>query len=839
MRADRTRIGKERKMARLLSLIVCSNLEREVRAISGLPEFEDVNFLPLNVECDQVEARWEGLGDSVQTHKKDGHAVCLVGSYCLTQATAHLGTSEVCPTAQKSLCAEWVADKDVLDRILKEEALPVLPGWLKSWERHIDRMWPSERKKAQVFFRESAKKVVLLDTGVYPKIESELREFAKFLRFPYEIYFAGLGHFKMSLVQTIHSWHMERERERIEGRMTALNRQIADYSRIGHLLGALTRVQTEDEVREDIIEIFRILLSPQKVSYLPARCLSQEPRAEDSPQDRILSLNADYAWTGDRSGLLLKVPSGREILGIIELSGLPFPERREHDLNLALTLAKIAALAFTKADAQKALMEERTKSQTAQAALTANEAKTRSFDGLPVSIYKTTPSGQILEANQALARMLGYPDQDSLKNVNARELHLNHSDREECQALLESNNLVENFETQLRRRDGTIIWVRDSVHAVKDKRGQTVYYEGALEDITRKKQTDAASSWNLQIKTSVADVSSRLLRPTPIEEMSALVLEHARRLTSSPTCLVGFMDLQTGKLVPAAMTDDARELLAAHPATNGTLHGSSSIWRWVTVQKKPILTNLPTLDPRFTGMPEWHFPVGQILAVPALMGGGLVGLIAVANSDKLYSERDLDAVDQMATLYAIAVDRKRKEDELREMSLTDELTELNNRRGFFMLADQQLKITNRSRKEMFLLYADLDELKAINDMSGHDEGDRALVETASLLRDAFRESDILARIGGDEFVVLVVDASDVKPDILAQRMQDKFDKRNSCPGQRFTLSISFGLARYDPEKPCSAQELVTQADRLMYEKKLAKKGLTGGRSSLRTQTPSP
>jgi diguanylate cyclase (GGDEF)-like protein/PAS domain S-box-containing protein len=825
-------------MARLLNLIVCSNLEREVRAISGLPEFKDVNFLSLNVECDQVEARWEGLGESVQTNRNDGHAICLVGSFCLTQATAHLGTSEACPTAQKSLCAEWVVDKDVLDRFLQDEALLVLPGWLRSWERHIDRMWLSERKKSQMFFRESAKKVVLLDTGVYPKIDSELKEFAKFLRFPHETYFAGLGHFKMSLAQTIHSWHIEKERERIEGRLVALNQQIADYSRIGHLLGALTRIQTEDEVREDIIKIFRILLSPQKVSYLPTRSLSQEPRAEDSPQDRILSLNADYAWTGDRNGLLLKVASGREIVGIIELSGLPFPERREHDLNLALTLAKIAALAFTKADAHKVLMEERAKSQTAQAALTANEAKIRSFDGVPVSIYRTTPSGQILEANQALARMLGYQDPDSLRNVNAWDLHLNHSDREDCQALLESNSFVDNFETQLRRRDGTIIWVRDSVRAIKDKRGQTVYYDGTLEDITKKKQADAASSWNLQIKTSLANVSSRLLLPTPIEEMSALVLEHVRRLTSSRTCFIGFADLQTGELVPAAMTEDARELLEAHPEADGTLHKSSSIWRWVTVQKKPILTNLPTLDPRYTGMPEWHFPVGQILAVPALMGGGLVGLIAVANSDKMYSERDLEAVEQMATLYAIAVDRKRKEDELREMSLTDELTGLNNRRGFFTLADQQLKITNRSRKEMFLLYADLDELKAINDTSGHDEGDRALVETASLLRDAFRESDIIARIGGDEFVVLVVDASDVRPDTLAQRIQDKFDKRNSRPGQHFTLSISYGLVRYDPEKPCSAQDLVTQADKLMYENKLAKKGGTLGRSRLRTQPSS-
>jgi diguanylate cyclase (GGDEF)-like protein/PAS domain S-box-containing protein len=825
-------------MARLLNLIVCSNLEREVRAISGLPEFKDIQFLPLNVECDQVEARWDGLAETVQAHTKSGHPVCLVGSFCLTQATAHTGLQGACPTAQKSQCFEWLADKDVLDRFLQNEALLLLPGWLKNWEQHIDRLWPSDRKRAQSFFRESAKKAVLLDTGLYPKIENDLKEFARFLRFPGESYFAGLGHFKMSLIQTLHTWQMEKERERAEDRVSSMRQQVSDYSRIGHLLGALTSVRTEEEVRDDIIEIFRALLSPKKAVYHPAASMSQKPREVDSPQERILSLNADYAWTEDRDGLLLKVASGREILGILELGGLPFPERRDHDLNLALTLTKIAAVAFAKASAHRALKEEQAKSQATQAALMVNEEKIRSFEGVPMGLYRTTPSGQIIDANSALARILGYPDLASLRNVNAWDLHLNQSDRENWQSLLESSSTAE-FETQLRRLDGIVIWVRDSVRAVKDRRGQTLFYDGFIEDISKRKHTDAASSWNMQIKMSLANVSRRLLLPTPIEEMSALVLDHARRLTSSRTCFVGYADLQTGKLVPAALTTDALDQAAARPETNGTAHGSSGIWRWVTNDRKPILTNMPTLDPRFTGMPEWHFPVGQFLAVPALMEGKLVGLIAVANSENLYSERDLEAMEQLATLYAIAVDRKRKEDELREMSLTDELTGLNNRRGFFTLAEQQLKIANRSKKEMFLLYADLDGLKIINDTFGHDEGDKALVETAALLRDAFRESDIIARMGGDEFVVLAVDVSDARPATMAQRIREKFAERNARPGQRFVLSISQGMVCYDPEKPCSAPDLVSSADKLMYEEKVAKKGRSAIRTPERNQTTSP
>jgi diguanylate cyclase (GGDEF)-like protein len=199
-------------------------------------------------------------------------------------------------------------------------------------------------------------------------------------------------------------------------------------------------------------------------------------------------------------------------------------------------------------------------------------------------------------------------------------------------------------------------------------------------------------------------------------------------------------------------------------------------------------------------------------------------------------------VEQMAALYAIAVDRKRKEDELREMSLTDELTGLHNRRGFFTLADQQLKIANRSKKAMSLLYADLDGLKIINDTFGHDEGDRALVETAALLRDAFRESDIIARIGGDEFVVLTVDVGDVKPDSLIWRVQEKFDARNAAGHKKFVLSISQGIACYDPEDPCSVLDLINQADKRMYDEKIAKKAgrldLSAGRPGVSFSKPS-
>jgi PAS domain S-box-containing protein len=101
-------------------------------------------------------------------------------------------------------------------------------------------------------------------------------------------------------------------------------------------------------------------------------------------------------------------------------------------------------------------------------------------------------------------------------------------------------------------------------------------------------------------------------------------------------------------------------------------------------------------------------------------------------------------------------DRKKAEEQLRNLSLADDLTGLYNRRGFLTLAEQELKMANRLKRGMFLLFADLDHLKEINDRFGHQEGDRALMDVTHVIKETFRDPDIIARIGGDEFVILAI-----------------------------------------------------------------------------------
>ncbi|MBI3319769.1 MAG: diguanylate cyclase [Candidatus Omnitrophica bacterium] len=167
-----------------------------------------------------------------------------------------------------------------------------------------------------------------------------------------------------------------------------------------------------------------------------------------------------------------------------------------------------------------------------------------------------------------------------------------------------------------------------------------------------------------------------------------------------------------------------------------------------------------------------------------------------------------------------AMTRHQLQEELRALSLIDELTGLHNRRGFLALAQQQVKLANRTKRPFLLLMADVDGLKTINDTCGHATGDLALTETATVLKATFRDSDIVARLGGDEFAALLIEA-DARADsaLITERLHQQLTALNAQPNRRHLLSISAGIALYDPHHPSSIEELLTQADALMYSQK--------------------
>jgi diguanylate cyclase (GGDEF)-like protein/PAS domain S-box-containing protein len=167
-------------------------------------------------------------------------------------------------------------------------------------------------------------------------------------------------------------------------------------------------------------------------------------------------------------------------------------------------------------------------------------------------------------------------------------------------------------------------------------------------------------------------------------------------------------------------------------------------------------------------------------------------------------------------------DRKQMEEEFRTLSVTDQLTGLYNRRGFITVAEQQLKITERTGNRLLMLFADVDNLKWINDNFGHLKGDEALIETANIFKRVFRESDVIARIGGDEFAVLAFGPPKEYSDTSINRLQQQINKHKNRENRSYDLSISIGIAAKGAENRLSLEELMAQADAKMYEHKKSK-----------------
>jgi diguanylate cyclase (GGDEF)-like protein len=166
-----------------------------------------------------------------------------------------------------------------------------------------------------------------------------------------------------------------------------------------------------------------------------------------------------------------------------------------------------------------------------------------------------------------------------------------------------------------------------------------------------------------------------------------------------------------------------------------------------------------------------------------------------------------------------AIQRHAMQAALQHLSLIDELTGVYNRRGFMALAEQQMKLAQRSNRALMLAFADLDNLKGINDRFGHSAGDDAILRAAEALRRTFRNSDIIGRMGGDEFTVLLVDALDDSRTIIDSRLQRILEDMNTRLRLPFNLSMSLGTAKFEPDANMSVEDLLDKADQALYLRK--------------------
>ncbi len=216
-------------------------------------------------------------------------------------------------------------------------------------------------------------------------------------------------------------------------------------------------------------------------------------------------------------------------------------------------------------------------------------------------------------------------------------------------------------------------------------------------------------------------------------------------------------------------------------------------------------------NPLVTDEPRIRFYAGAPLRY---LNGSKLGTLCIIDREP----RRLDAED-MVMLRDLA---EMAEGELSAVQLAtiDDLTKISNRRGFVSLAQNSISLCVRQAVPVSMVFFDLDGFKSINDRFGHAEGDRALINFAELMQQSFRESDVFARIGGDEFAVLLTNTcADIAVDVV-ERFRNLVTRHNREARRGFDISFSDGVVSLRPDEGCLVEDLLREADVMMYENKV-------------------
>jgi PAS domain S-box-containing protein/putative nucleotidyltransferase with HDIG domain len=289
------------------------------------------------------------------------------------------------------------------------------------------------------------------------------------------------------------------------------------------------------------------------------------------------------------------------------------------------------------------------------------------------SLFENSPGGitlshgdSLIYANQAFLRMFGLDETTELQSKTFMNLVAPISRQmiaERLERRMQGQDVYGRFEEEVicLRKDGTTFPVQIEAFRIDLHDGPaSVTF---ISDITERKQAEEALKRESGINEALAELSSALISSKSIDEISDLVLDSAKRFTESEIGYAGYIEPETGYPICPTLTREIWETCRV-PDKDIVFKEFAGLWGWVLNNRKPLIINAPAEDPRSTGTPLGHLPIHRFLSAPAIHNGMLLGQIALANSDREYTEQDLKLIERLAERYAIAINRKRSEDEL-------------------------------------------------------------------------------------------------------------------------------------------------------------------------------
>ncbi len=439
------------------------------------------------------------------------------------------------------------------------------------------------------------------------------------------------------------------------------------------------------------------------------------------------------------------------------------------------------------------------------------------FRNSPEALVYVDEKRNILDINSQFTKLFGYSlEEIKGRNINVGMIHPQDK-MEEAKDLYQKSlsGGYYYYESMRKKKDGFLFPVSISSSSVvidgKSKGGIVSY-----RDITERKQ-------NEKLQEVLYNISKAANSPISLDQLYKTIHQELGTIINTTNFYIALVDEKESKIFfpyhvdekdddfPILKFNTTNTLTTYVIKTGRPLLNDNNQYKEMVAQG--ILTAMGTTADKSI----W-------LGVPLKVEDKVIGAMVVQSytDSQLYSEKDIKIMEFVSEQVTTAIERKRVEEELRRLAHYDTLTGAYNRGYGLELLQRQIKLSKRNKSPLLLAYSDLDNLKDINDEFGHEEGDRAMVRVAKLFKSILREVDVIARMGGDEFLVIFLDSSLNEIPMIRKRLNKELARLNQVSKKPYKIGFSTGFSNYDPANPQLMDELIRIADQNMYEDKKRK-----------------
>ncbi len=431
--------------------------------------------------------------------------------------------------------------------------------------------------------------------------------------------------------------------------------------------------------------------------------------------------------------------------------------------------------------------------------------------------------GYFLNVNPFFSQLLGYTEEELLKRSFYDFIHPDDLEKSaEGMAQLIKEGKIKKFENRYRCSDGTLKYLEWS--AVKEPDSDIIYASG--KDISIRKHQQETINKNKEMLDNLVFIQEAYINRQDNKDLFSLILERVLKFTDSTFGLIGAIGMAANnkiylivKAIPEMNWDEqTTEFYNQYAKTHLEIHELDNAFGETLKKSKMIIINQPDQAKKELSFPK-GFNMKTYLGLPIYGAEKIIGMLAIGGRATGYNDSDAAFIESFSRIIGAIVEADINAAQRENVADLDKLTGLYSRSYFESRLYDVVSKMEKSKHEFGLVYLDLNRFKSINDTYGHTAGDALLESVAKRLLDVLDSNDIIGRVGGDEFAIIIANEDRVRAMVeIIDRIKMALAEPYNIQGSKLDVGVSIGVVKY-PEAGVSVTDLQKHADFALYEAK--------------------